>query len=34
LLIVQQILHLHGSQIALVDREGKGCTFVFALKTP
>jgi len=34
LLIVQQILHLHGSQIALVEREGKGSTFVFALKTP
>jgi signal transduction histidine kinase len=32
LLIVQQILHLHGSAIALVDREGKGGTFVFALE--
>ncbi|WP_459713357.1 sensor histidine kinase [Paraburkholderia sp. 2C] len=33
LLIVQQILHLHGSAIALVDREGKGGTFVFSLDT-
>jgi signal transduction histidine kinase len=33
LLIVQQILHLHGSAIALADRADKGATFVFALNT-
>jgi signal transduction histidine kinase len=33
LLIVQQILHLHGSQIALVEHDRKGSVFAFALKT-
>ncbi|CAB3769152.1 sensor histidine kinase [Paraburkholderia humisilvae] len=33
LLIVQQILHLHGSAISLADRAGRGGTFVFTLNT-
>lgn len=34
LLIVQRILQLHGSQIALLDEPGKGAVFRFALPSP